>query len=215
MQVRVEWPTMPLAARVSPGTSACGTALAAQVAPTTTWGIPEVVVFVEGAPASSGAAADDVRIAIDRCAVTPRLAIGSQVSIASAGEQPLRASIAKRLDVKDPKVVNKLEDMKVNLKAPAVPIALPIAGHVVTVDLDDGAIYRVAPDGKDVGDGYVVSATAFVTDATGVALVKDVPPGNHAVRVWLPPRGGQPARTASGEVTVAAGDLAELTLTLE
>jgi len=47
-----------------------------------------------------------------------------------------------------------------------------------------------------------------------VVLVRDVPPGVHAVRAWLPPRGDQPARHAHGEVTVVAADLAELTLQL-
>ncbi|MFN0247555.1 MAG: hypothetical protein ACKV2T_11765 [Kofleriaceae bacterium] len=216
----MEWPTMPLAARMSPGTSACGTPLAAQVSPTTTWGIPEVVVFVEGAPpassassssasssgASSSGASSGTRVSIDRCAVTPRIAIGQRVSIASAAEQPLKASIAKRFAAPEPKQ---------GLKAPVVPIALPIAGHEVSVQLDADAIYRVALEGKDVADGYVVGAIAILTDATGVALVKDVPPGKHVVRVWLPPRGGQPARSAKGEVNVEVGDLAELTLTLE
>jgi hypothetical protein len=209
VQIRVEWPTMPLAARVSPGASACGTPLVAQVAPTTTWGIPDVVVFVDGAPPTpnvSASSAYDARVAIDRCAVTPRIAIGSKLSIASVADRPLEASLAKRFATNAPKI---------GLEAPVVPVALPIAGHEVTTALDDNAIYRIAPAGKDVGDGYVVSAIAFITDATGVALIKDVPPGKHAVHVWLAPRGGQPARHAKGEVTVEIGDLAELTLTLE
>jgi hypothetical protein len=215
VQVRVEWPTMPLAARVSPGASACGAPLPAQVSPTTTWGIPDVVVFVEGAPPSTTASssgssrmvnAHDARIAIDRCTVTPRTMIGSRITIASAADHPVKASIAKRFGASDPKI---------GVKAPVIPIALPIAGHEVTVELEADAIYRVGPEGKEVGDGYVVSATAFITDATGVALVKDVPPGKHAVRVWLPPRGGQPARSAKGDVTVEVGDLAEITLTLD
>lgn len=202
VQIRVEWPAMPLAARVSPGASACKTPLAAQVAPTTTWGIPEVVVFVDGA----SAVAADVRVAVDRCAVTPRIAIGSHLAIASAADQPLKATLTKKFAALDPKH---------GLKTQAVPIALPIVGHEVTTDLDDNGIYRVAPEGKDVDDGYIVGATAFITDLTGVALIKDVPPGKHTVHVWLPPRGGQPAREAKGEVTVEVGDLAELTLTLE
>ena len=202
VQVRVEWPTMPLAARVSPGTSACGTPLAPQVTPTTTWGIPEVAVFVDAADQPPAV----VRVAVERCAVTPRIASGSTLAIASAGDRPLRASLTSRFAIRDPKTATK---------AASTPIALPIAGHEVTTALDGGAIYRVAPDGKDVGDGYVVAGTAFVTDLTGVALIKDVPLGKHAVRAWLPPRGGQPARSAKGEVTVEAGDLAELTLTLE
>lgn len=195
---------MPRAARVSPGMSACKTPLAAQASPTTTWGIPEVVVFVDGAPAPR--ALGETRVDVDRCAVTPRIAIGSRIAIASAAEQPLKVSLVKRFAASDPEQARR---------SASIPIALPIAGHEVTAALDDDAIYRVAPDGKDIDDGFVISASAFVTDATGVALIKDVPPGKHAVRAWLPPRGGQPARSAKGEVSVEVGDLAELTLTLE
>lgn len=207
VQIRVEWPTMPRAARVSPGASACGTPLAAQVAPTTTWGIPDVVVFVDGAPSAPSSSASSVpRISIDRCGVAPRISLGSRIAIASAADQPLRASLTKRFGV---------GELKRALTSAAIPIALPITGHEVTAELDAGSIYRVAPDGKHVDDSWIIGATAFLTDATGVALIKDVPPGKHAVRVWLPPRGGQPAREARGEVTVAVADLAELTLTLK
>jgi hypothetical protein len=238
VQIRVEWPTMPLAARVSPGSSACG-ALAAQVAPTTTWGIPDVGVFVEGAPPASNAATSvasapaasssnapggsssnarggsststdgSVRVLVDRCAVSPRIAVGSRIAIASTADQPLKTSLAKRFVVSGPARTIKAD------KGGATAIALPIAGHEVISELAADSIYRLAPEGKDVDDGWIVGATAFVTDATGVALIKDVPPGKHAVRVWLPPRGGQPAREAKGEVTVEVGDLADLTLTLE
>ncbi len=143
---------------------------------------------------------------IDRCAVMPRIAIGSRIAIASAADRPLAATLAKRFAISEPKRA---------IKASPVVIALPIAGHEVTTQLATDAIYRVAPDGNDIDDGWIVGGTAFITDATGVALIKDVPPGKHAVRVWLPPRGGQPARDAKGEVTVEVGDLAELTLALE
>lgn len=203
VQIRVEWPAMPLAARVSPGRSACGAPLAAQVAPTTTWGIPDVVVFVDAAPA---ARAEDTRVVVDRCSVSPRIAVGATLAIASAATQPLRASLLRRYAA---------TELGRELSAKRVPIALPIGGHEVTTELVAASIYRVAPDGASVDDGWIVSATAFVTDATGVALIKDVPPGTHAVRVWLPPRGGQPARSAAGEVRVETGDLAELTLILK
>jgi len=227
VQIRVEWPTMPLSARVSPGASACGTPLVAQVAPTTTWGIPDVVVFVDGAPSSNASSAPapapptgsraggtvprrvdatDTRVVVDRCTVMPRIAIGSSLAIASAATQPLKVSFVKRFASIDP---TRLQ------KAAMIPFALPIAGHEVVTVLDDDFIYRVAPDGKDVDDGWIVAATSFITDPTGVALIKDVPPGKHAVHVWLPPRGGQPARSAKGEVTVEVGDLADLTLTLQ
>jgi hypothetical protein len=118
----------------------------------------------------------------------------------------MKASFAKRFETSDTKRATK---------GSATAIAFPVVGHEVTSALDDDFVYRVAPDGKDIDEAYVVSGVAFITDATGVALVKDVPPGKHAVRAWLPPRGGQPARSAKGEVTVEVGDLADLTLTLE
>jgi len=160
-------------------------------------------VFVDGAPPITP---HETRVMIDRCAVMPRIAIGSRVAIASAADRPLAATLAKRFAISEPKRA---------IKASPVVIALPIAGHEVTTQLATDAIYRVAPDGNDIDDGWIVGGTAFITDATGVALIKDVPPGKHAVRVWLPPRGGQPARDAKGEVTVEVGDLAELTLALD
>jgi hypothetical protein len=41
-----------------------------------------------------------------------------------------------------------------------------------------------------------------------------VPAGRHAVVAWLPTRGGQPAKLARGQVDVAAGAAAEVTLDL-
>lgn len=192
VQIRVEWAKMPLAARISPGPSACGTPLVAQVAPTTTWGIPEVIIFVDGAPARP----PDVRVVVDRCTIAPRVAVGTRLAIASAAEQPLGIALTKQGEKKP------------------TSIQLPIMGHEVTTDLVPAAIYRLAGDGK-VDDAWIATSPATVTDAQGTALIKDVAPGTHAVRAWLPPRGGQPAREAKGSVTVAAGDLAELTLTLE
>ena len=47
VQIRVEWKDVPVEARASGGRTACGTAKAPAVAPTTTWGIPDVVVMIE------------------------------------------------------------------------------------------------------------------------------------------------------------------------
>jgi hypothetical protein len=84
----------------------------------------------------------------------------------------------------------------------------------VTVALEPGGVYQLATEGKDPETAWVVAAAGAVTDPGGGVLVKDVPVGVHAVHAWLPPRAGQPARHAEGRVTVAAGDLAELTLEL-
>jgi len=160
-----------------------------------------VVVFVDGAPAT---VASPVRIAVGACSIAPRIAIGTSVVIASAADHPLRVSLSPRFDV---------ADSKRKLPTASVPIALPIAGHEVTTTLGP-SIYRITADGK-VDDAWLVGAPATITDASGVALVKDLAPGTYTVRAWLPPRGGQPAREAKAEVTVAVGDLAELTLKLD
>ena len=47
VQIRVEWKDVPVEARASAGRTACGTAKLAAVAPTTTWGIPDVVVMID------------------------------------------------------------------------------------------------------------------------------------------------------------------------
>jgi hypothetical protein len=55
---------------------------------------------------------------------------------------------------------------------------------------------------------------AGVTDEVGQLVMHEVPPGSHRVVAWLPPRAGQPAVSASAEVTVVAGTAAEATVTL-
>jgi hypothetical protein len=203
VSVRVEWPAVSAEVRASPGTTPCGTARAPQARPTTMFGIPEAVVFVDGAPAVTG----EVRIRLVDCALVPRVAIGTALVVDSAADRPAAAVLSHRAQASDPKA--KLEE-----STPPRTIRLPIAGHAVGAPLEAGAIYALATDAKDPELAWIVAATAAVTDASGVALVKDVPSGAHAVRAWLPPRAGRPARVASGTVTVEPGDLAELTLTL-
>ena len=203
VSVRVEWPAVPAAVRASPGATPCGTPRLAQVAPSTTFGIGDVLVIVEGAPATLG----EARVRLADCAWSPRIAFGSSLVIDSATDRPARVVLSSRLHADD-------FTAKVEESTPGVPVLLPIAGHAVTVALDAGAVYQLAADGKDPEVAWVVAATGAITDASGVVLIKDVPVGPHAVRAWLPARAGQPARRATGTVTVVAGDLAELTLSL-
>lgn len=203
VQVRVEWPAVPAAVRASPGATPCGTPRLAQVAPSTTFGIGEVLVIVEGAPATFG----EARVRLTDCAWSPRIAIGRSLVIDSAADRPAKVVLSSVLRADD--FTLKLEE-----STPPVPVLLPIAGHAVTVALDAGAVYELEANGKDPEVAWVVAAAGAITDASGVVLVKDVPVGAHAVRAWLPPRAGQPARHATGKVTVVAGDLAELTLSL-
>ena len=199
VQVRVEWTNVPPAARSSPGKTACGTARAPAVAPTTTWGIPEVIVIVDGAPGTPG----EARVRLADCALSPKIAIGGALVVDSAADRPATVKLAQR---------GALSDLRKLTAGDARSIQLPIAGHAVTAALTAGGIFEITSERGDAA--WIVAAQAAVTDPSGLVLVKDVPPGVHAVRAWLPPRGGESARHAQGEVTVVAGDLAELTLQL-
>ena len=202
VQVRVEWTQVPAAVRRSPGTTACGTPRAPSVSPSTTWGIGDVLVVVEGAPAS----AREARVRWRDCALHPRLVVGDSLVIDSGADRPARLALAPRA---------RVDDLRAELAAPTPrAIMLPIAGHQVEIPLDAGAVYRLDPDAKTSEPAWIVAGRGAVTDPTGVVLVRDVPAGVHAVRAWLPPRGGQPARHGRGEVTVVGGELAELTLQL-
>jgi hypothetical protein len=202
ISVRVQWEKVPREARVSPGNTSCNTPLTAQVAPSTTWGIGDAVVFVQGAPAHAG----EARVVAAKCTLSPRVAVGTSLAIASGADRPVKLSLAHELVAAD----------FAKASEPARAVALPIAGHEVTSALTAGGIYHLAFDDKDKGDdAWIVSADAVITDASGAVLIKDVAPGSHQIRVWLPARGKLPAHTASGKVDVAAGELAEITLSFD
>ena len=203
VSVRVEWTKVPAAVRASPGTTPCATPRQPQVAPSTTWGIGDVLVIVDGAPVTAAEA--HVRLA--DCALSPRISIGSSLVIDSAAERPAKLAIDQR---------RRVADLDTKLSATTTRVVmLPVAGHAVTVALESGAVYELATDAKDPETAWIVVGSGAVTDLGGVVVVKDVSVGVHAVRAWLPPRGGQPSRRATGQVTVMAGELAELTLQLE
>lgn len=203
VQVRVEWKDVPVPARASRGKTPCNTPRAPAVAPTTTWGIPDALVIVDGAPA---APASEARVMLVDCALSPRLAAGTQLVIASAVDQPARIQLARRATLAALPAVEAGKPLE---------LLLPIAGHAVAPTVEPGALYEIATAERDPETAWFVAGTAAVTDASGTVLVKDVPVGTHAVRAWLPPRAGQPARSAKGQVTVEPGDLAELVLQLE
>lgn len=204
VQIRVEWRDVPVIARASPGRTSCGTARAPAVAPTTTWGIPDVFVAL----AAPGAAAPaDARVTLDRCAVVPRaVAAGATVAVTTTADAPVALAIARRGALADPTALVAGEPRR---------IELPVAGHEVAVPLEAGGLYELSSAGADpawiVAGGDVRVA---VTDATGQVVLRDVPSGKYPVTAWLPPRAGQPGRVAHAEVTVAPGALGEVTLDL-
>ena len=179
--IRVEWHDVPLDAR-TPGP--CGPA----ISPTTTWGIPDVVVTID---APGTAPARTARVVLDTCLRPPVQVATSSVVVASGASQPAKLTMSHD-------------------GAAAVPIELPIAGHEVQVALQPGRYELTAGAPR----AWVVAAPTpwiAVTEASGVAILRDVPTGTWPVSAWSPTSG----RTAKGEIAVTAGQLAEVTLQLQ
>jgi hypothetical protein len=202
VSIRVEWKDVPADARRSPGRTACGTARAPAVTPTTTWGIPDVLVAVD-APSASASSSPN-RITFGACAFAPRMLVTTgPLSISSAADAPAKLVVqrAGSLPLGEPLKEDKPRD-----------VYLPITGHDVDVPAELGAIYKVTA--ADEAAWVVATDQPFVaiTEGGGSVVLRGVPAGTHAVTAWLPPRSGQPARVARGKVTVTAGALAEVTL---
>ena len=105
------------------------------------------------------------------------------------------------------------EPVTVTLAAPSKPartIYLPIAGHAVDVALDADTLYTLAYGSDDVAT--VATGAMAVTDGSGNVVLRGLPAGVHTVTAVLPARNGLESRTATGQVTVTAGALAEVTV---
>jgi hypothetical protein len=198
--VTVEWKDVPVPARASPGRTPCGTPRPASVAPTTTWGIPDVIVLVDPATTKT-VATGDARIIAGDCGITPRVALGDHLIVTSAARAPIQLGLA----------AYGLEPEASDVKPAAVPVQLPIAGHEVTRTLDAG-IYQLSAGGEAAW--IVAKANALVTDAAGLATFHDLPAGPHTVVAWLPARGDQPAKLVTAKATVTAGTPVDLTIDL-
>lgn len=201
LQVRAEWKDVPAALRAAPGRTPCHTPRTPAVSPTTTWGIPEALIIVEGAPSTL----EPARVVVGDCTVTPRVVAASSLIVESAVDHPVEVVLVKRGEL-----------ARIEKLAAGTPrrIQLPIAGHAVAVPLDAGGIYELRTDAKPPETAWIVAAPAAVTEPSGQIVVRDLPPGSYAVRAWLPPRAGAPARTATGKIDVEVGELADLTLDL-
>jgi hypothetical protein len=205
VKVMVEWKDVPQPLR-SPGpTTKCGTPRVPTLAPTTLWGVPDVLLVVDidhGKALSTG----KPRLVLEECDFAPRaLVAGGALLVASAMTEPLAVSISE--------LAKPLGGAAITGKART--IQLPIAGHEVEVALEPDTVYAIAFGTDDVA--AVVSATTpyvAVTDNSGGATLRDVPVGTHPVRAYLPARNGGEAKTVAGTIIVTAGTLAEITLDL-
>jgi len=202
VQVRVEWADVPTLARTSPGLTSCGTQRAPAVTPSTTWGIPDALVIVDGAPAVTS----EARVRFSDCALTPRLVVAGSLAVDTTADRPVEIRIRHRYQANALRAAIEATQARV--------VRLPIAGHIAVAPLAPNEIVELVADVKDADPAWAVGGAGAVTDGSGTVLVKDVPVGTHTVRAFLPPRAGQPPRFAEGSVTVAPGDLAELTLAL-
>jgi hypothetical protein len=199
--VTVEWKDVPVPARASPGRTSCGTPRLASVAPTTTWGIPDVVVFVDPA-ATTTVSTGDAHIIAGDCSITPRVVVGDHLIVTSAARAPIVLGL----------VDAGLEPETKHAAPPAAMMQLPIAGHEVTRTLDAG-IYQLKADTGDA-TWIVAKANALVSDAAGLASFHDLPAGPHTMVAWLPARGDQPAKLVTAKTTVTGGAPVELTIDL-
>ena len=191
--IHVAWKNVPVGDRSSPGRTPCNTPRAPSVAPTTTWGVPDAFVMIDGA--ADGAA----QVVLADCALAPRVAAAASLVIASHVERPAQLVLRER---GTPAAL---------VDGTPVPIELPIAGHAVSVALAPGKVYELATGDETA---WIVAGHALVTDPTGTATWRDLPVGVHQLTAWLPPRAGRPAKLAHGEVTVTAGGLADATIDL-
>ena len=208
--ITVTWPTASAALRRSPGRTACGGERAPRARIATLHGVADALVVLELDAGKAPPIAAPVRVSVRDCGVTPAMTIapglGAALEIQSADAEAT-AVVATGLG---PAWADA---------ATAVAIArahLPVLGHTVAVPLDAPGAIAVALDGA-LDDAAVVIAPphpyAAITDDVGVARFDGVPAGTHPVRAWLPARGGHPAMTATGSITVAADGDAALTLT--
>ncbi len=205
VQVRVEWPNVPTAARASPGRTACGTARTPAVEPTTTWAIPDAIVAIDvdhGKPAVDPAA----HVVLADCALSPRVVLaGAAVVVASEVDAPAQLALTR--------AGSALPLVASATGSGALTIALPVAGHGVTVPLAPDTLYALA--GSAVDPAWIVTPAqpyTAVTEASGQVVLRDVPVGSYTVEALLPARGDQPARTGRTSVTVTANALAEATV---
>lgn len=197
--IRVEWKSVPVAARQSPGRTPCNTPRPAAVAPATMWGIPDAIVLVDKA-----APPGEVRIVVSACTLAPRVAIAGTLIVESALDRPAKLILTKH---------GTIAAFGALAPADARAIQLPIAGHAVSIALDAGAIYQLAIDGADTEPSWIVAAPGAVTDVAGLATIK-LPAGAHGVTAWLPARGGQASRVIKSSVTVESEQLAEIAIDL-
>ena len=163
VQVRVEWKDVPVAARASPGRSACGTAIAGSVAPTTTWGIPDVLVMID-VDHGKALVAQPARIVLEACALSPRVAIAPALTVASAMDAPTQISFGR---------VGAARPLAIPVKGSEAIARLPVIGHEVELPIAVGSLLAIT-SGEDAALALSPPTPYYaITEANGqVALTR-------------------------------------------
>jgi hypothetical protein len=214
-QIRIEWKDPPASRRASPGRNGCGLARQADVEPTSTWGIPDVAVWLD---AGTGSAVP-VRVVLAPCSVTPRIALahsGGALTIASEIDQPVLATVLRFGDPASPQALAGFLQVRSLPVGVRTGVELPIIGHSANIALPSPTVMSVVSPDDTAGQAWVVTVPTAggITDAQGQVVIRDLPTGTHAVTAWLPPRGKDGAQVVRGSVDVLPGGLAEVTLDL-
>lgn len=205
LELHVVWPTPDAALLRSPGINACGAerAPALPVAPEgaiADRNARQRMVSVEGAVVTvSGTAADApgaAELVLRACRWQPRVAVvapGGSLAIASRDERrhEVRAAYAGGDEL--------------------AHAGLPVIGARAELTVGEPGVVRVtsAADPADAAWAVVAGERAAVTGEDGRARFRDLPAGEHVVRVWYPPlaEGGDPI-VAELRVTVEGGAVA-------
>jgi hypothetical protein len=131
VQIRVEWKDVPQPMRAPGPVTTCGTPRTPALAPSTTWGVPDVLVVVD---VDHGKAFDPPRgrVVLAECNFVPRAVIaGPTVTLASAMPGPAAITLQ---DVARPLAGAALTGTKPRT------IHLPIAGHEVEATLEPDTV---------------------------------------------------------------------------
>jgi hypothetical protein len=201
--VTVTWSDPPAALLRSPGLSPCGSKLPPPVSVHTLHGLRDAVVRLEGVregvPPRPAAA---VEIAVRDCQLEPRVQVAPRlgVPLAVINDDGERREVA-------------LAQLGAGEPEPLARLPMPLVGQRYELPLDRPGLVRARMGDRD---SYVFAPPhpyAAVTSDKGRVEFEQVPPGTYTVVAWHPPvvAGGAPLE-ARGEVTVVAGETAELEL---